>query len=200
MAPVKAAPVDMASVDAAPVISAPVMPAPVPVVPTPLPRQPAVHQALAKVLAATAAVPPAGPPAGPATVAPHRADPDAAPEVDPVPAWVSAPSVDLMPLPARSLGDAGPSLAQQALAELLASTSAPVRPSDARPSKARPIPTRVAVPAQVSPPVVPAQVAVAPHASRVNLGFRDGTTAALDPTSEQAAALEELAVLLSLRD
>lgn len=36
--------------------------------------------------------------------------------------------------------------------------------------------------------------------SRIQLGFRDGTTASLDPDSEQAAALEELALLLSLRD
>lgn len=36
--------------------------------------------------------------------------------------------------------------------------------------------------------------------TRVELGFRDGTTALLDPASEQAAALEEIAHLLYARD
>jgi len=45
-----------------------------------------------------------------------------------------------------------------------------------------------------------AEYMAAPPVSRVQLGFRDGTTASLDPDSEQAAALEELALLLSLRD
>ena len=35
---------------------------------------------------------------------------------------------------------------------------------------------------------------------RIELGFRDGTTAALDPDCEQALALEELAILLNFRD
>ena len=72
------------------------------------------------------------------------------------------------------------------------------------------------VPVQVVPAVVPVQAApvqaapvqvglvhtpaAEPHGSRVSIGFRDGTTAVLARDSEQAAALEELAALLSLRD
>jgi len=55
-----------------------------------------------------------------------------------------------------------------------------------------PVPTAAVEAAAVEPP--------APRVSRVQLGFRDGTTASLDPDSAQAAALEELALLLSLRD
>jgi hypothetical protein len=35
---------------------------------------------------------------------------------------------------------------------------------------------------------------------RVELGFRDGTTASLDPDSEQAVALAELSQMLNARD
>ena len=54
-----------------------------------------------------------------------------------------------------------------------------------------------AVPVQAVPVHIPAPE---PHGTRVSIGFRDGTTAVLDRDSEQAAALEELAALLSLRD
>lgn len=37
-------------------------------------------------------------------------------------------------------------------------------------------------------------------ATRVQLGFRDGTTASLDPGSDEASALEELARILTGRD
>jgi len=36
--------------------------------------------------------------------------------------------------------------------------------------------------------------------ARVQLGFRDGTSAALDPTSDQAQVLQELARSLANRD
>lgn len=47
---------------------------------------------------------------------------------------------------------------------------------------------------------VPATPPVPLHVTgRVQLGFRDGTTALLDPDSEQAHALEELALMLTVR-
>ena len=49
---------------------------------------------------------------------------------------------------------------------------------------------------EVTPAAPPAP---ALPASRVQLGFRDGSTASLDPGSEQAVALEELAGLLTRR-
>jgi len=54
-----------------------------------------------------------------------------------------------------------------------------------------------AVPVHTVPVYLPAPER---HGTRVSIGFRDGTTAVLDRDSEQAAALEELAALLSLRD
>ena len=41
---------------------------------------------------------------------------------------------------------------------------------------------------------------LAPEPSRVSLGFRDGSSAMLEPGSEQDAALEELALLLTSPD
>ena len=50
-------------------------------------------------------------------------------------------------------------------------------------------------------PVVPAVHArLAPPAPRVELGFRDGSTAALSPESAQAKALTEIASVLTRRD
>ena len=64
-----------------------------------------------------------------------------------------------------------------------------------------------AIPSQPVPPVVPAyrpsaalQQLVPVQASRVELGFRDGSTAALAPGSEQALALNDLASVLTRRD
>ena len=63
--------------------------------------------------------------------------------------------------------------------------------------------------APVAPPVVPPvaqaapQVAPAPEVPaqpRIELGFRDGSTAALAPGSEQAKALTEIASVLTQRD
>ena len=48
------------------------------------------------------------------------------------------------------------------------------------------------------PAAVPAQVP--PSGPRVELGFRDGTTAALAPGSAQAQALTEIASVLTRRD
>ncbi len=39
-----------------------------------------------------------------------------------------------------------------------------------------------------------------PQPGRISLGFRDGSSTTLDPASEQAAALEELALLLTSSD
>ena len=43
-------------------------------------------------------------------------------------------------------------------------------------------------------------VPVVPPGPRVELGFRDGTTAALAPGSEQARALTDIASVLTQRD
>ena len=58
-------------------------------------------------------------------------------------------------------------------------------------------PTAVAVPAA---PVEPVVVVEQPAGPRVELGFRDGSRAALDPSSEQARALEDIASVLTRRD
>ncbi|MCW2671735.1 MAG: hypothetical protein JWP14_324 [Frankiales bacterium] len=65
--------------------------------------------------------------------------------------------------------------------------------------------------ARVPDPVVPAVAALEgfpvspgvveePRAPRVELGFRDGSTAALAPGSEQAKALNDIAAALTRRD
>jgi hypothetical protein len=41
---------------------------------------------------------------------------------------------------------------------------------------------------------------VPPKAPRIELGFRDGSTAALAPGSEQARALRDIASILTQRD
>lgn len=55
---------------------------------------------------------------------------------------------------------------------------------------------------QAAPPVVPPQPEppVVVQGPRVELGFRDGTTAALAPGSAQAQALTDLAAVLTQRD
>ena len=63
----------------------------------------------------------------------------------------------------------------------------------------------VVVPAVVVPAVVGAAVEGAPEVPaqaqpRVELGFRDGSTAALAPDSAQARALTEIAQVLTRRD
>jgi hypothetical protein len=52
-----------------------------------------------------------------------------------------------------------------------------------------------APPAEVEGPAVPATLP-----PRVQLGFRDGTSTSLDPSSSQSQALEELAQSLTRRD
>ena len=49
-------------------------------------------------------------------------------------------------------------------------------------------------------PLPAALVAEVPPAPRVELGFRDGSTAALAPGSDQAKALSEIASVLTQRD
>jgi hypothetical protein len=60
------------------------------------------------------------------------------------------------------------------------------------------------VPAAVAPPpppaAPPARVVEEPPRPRVELGFRDGSTAALAPESAQAKALTEIASVLTRRD
>lgn len=56
------------------------------------------------------------------------------------------------------------------------------------------------VPSALEPAAADLLAAEPPAAPRVQLGFRDGSTASLDPDSDQAAALEQLAILLNLRD
>ena len=72
----------------------------------------------------------------------------------------------------------------------------PVEPLDIAPSV--PVVQLLAV-----APTVPAAAALAPTpalpSSRVQLGFRDGSTASLEPGSEQAVALEVLAGHLTRR-
>jgi hypothetical protein len=65
------------------------------------------------------------------------------------------------------------------------------------------VPAPVAVPLQVEPvmPPEPASTpAPVPSGPRVELGFRDGSTAALAPGSEQARALTDIASMLTTRD
>lgn len=59
------------------------------------------------------------------------------------------------------------------------------------------VPAPYEAPAPVS--AVPVEAPVAP-APRVELGFRDGSTAALAPESAQAKALTEIASVLTQRD
>ena len=68
----------------------------------------------------------------------------------------------------------------------------PVQAADPAPP---PVESPVAPPAEqpVAPPV-------APSGPRVELGFRDGSTAALAPWSEQAKALTDIASALTQRD
>jgi hypothetical protein len=70
----------------------------------------------------------------------------------------------------------------------------------ARPPAPERIPAQQASPEDlVTAPVPPHEVPVA-VAPRVELGFRDGSTAALAPGSEQARALSEIASVLTQRD
>ncbi len=54
--------------------------------------------------------------------------------------------------------------------------------------------------AELLPLQVRVEQAPAPQQVRVQLGFRDGTSTTLDPSSSQALALEELAQSLTRRD
>lgn len=93
---------------------------------------------------------------------------------------------------------ASPTVEHLTPAPVPAPTAAPTALSDLADAVASERPP-VHVPHQAAPSTVPAPDPVA-VSGRVSLGFRDGSTTQLDPDSEQAAALEELALLLSLRD
>jgi hypothetical protein len=62
-----------------------------------------------------------------------------------------------------------------------------------------PVPAPRAAPLSAAPPAVAPQPVAPPGGPRVELGFRDGSSAALDPGSEAAQALDELARLLAGR-
>jgi hypothetical protein len=64
----------------------------------------------------------------------------------------------------------------------------------------RAVPVVPAAPAPPPPPPPPAPVVEEPRGPRVELGFRDGSTAALAPESAQAKALTEIASVLTRRD
>ena len=110
-------------------------------------------------------------------------------------AAVAAPSE---PWPSAPL----PFAAALPVAPVLAAPIAEPSPSQpSQPSGPLFVPDRPQLPA----PPAPAGTAGAPlrrlnSRARVQLGFRDGSTAVLDPTCEQAHALEELALLLSRRE
>ncbi|MDP3711828.1 MAG: hypothetical protein Q8R60_05010 [Mycobacteriales bacterium] len=63
-----------------------------------------------------------------------------------------------------------------------------------------PAPVAVAVPPPVAVGRVVAAVAAPQLGPRVELGFRDGSRASLDPSSEQARALEDIAAVLTRKD
>lgn len=70
------------------------------------------------------------------------------------------------------------------------------------PSLVRTVPAPVYVepvaPAYVEP--APLEVVAEPPVQRIELGFRDGSTAALAPGSDQAKALSDIASVLTQRD
>ena len=78
----------------------------------------------------------------------------------------------------------------------------PPAPEAPAPEAAPEAPAPEAAPEAVAPEAVaPQPVAPAsPAGPRVELGFRDGSTAALAPWSEQAKALTDLAQVLTQRD
>jgi len=119
----------------------------------------------------------------------------AAPRTLPLPssgrARLGAAVTDLPSAPASLPPLAAPVAPPQAAAPL-PHTPAPVEPAPVEPAPVEPPPVQ-----PVPVPQVPAQAGperVGPH---VELGFRDGSHAALDPESEQALALAELAAALT---
>jgi hypothetical protein len=101
--------------------------------------------------------------------------------------------------PFRRRKKAGKHLLGAAVTRIPSSALTDVRASEAVPE--------VPVPAFVPPPLPPdlpvaveAPVPVVVAGPRVELGFRDGTTAALAPGSDQARALSDIATVLTQRD
>ena len=154
--------------------SSPVAPAPV-VPPTPvLPPVPVLSPVAAPAPAPAVLMSPA--PVPPPTAAPVVHGPVPAPVVRPVP-----PAPEVVAAPAR----VAPATPAPASAVPAARTDAAVPPA-------------AVVAAAVS--YVPVSTVPQQAGHRVELGFRDGSTAALDPDSEQALALAELSQLLTGRD
>lgn len=114
---------------------------------------------------------------------------------------LSALSVSAAPA-GQSVRGAEPDLATS-IARLIASGEAWNVPVSELPAVPPPIVRADVVPAQTQParPAIPPQPLVtAGSLPRVQLGFRDGTSASLDPSSSQSLALEQLAQSLTHRD
>ena len=101
-----------------------------------------------------------------------------------------------------------PPQAPQAAAQAApAPVAAPLPVPPAPQAAAAPVPAPPVAEAAPAPPVAPAPVVEAPAPvvpespePRVELGFRDGSTAALAPGSDQARALTEIASVLTRKD
>lgn len=101
-------------------------------------------------------------------------------------------------LPRPRVSEPVPSVAQQVVPTVGPVPLATLLPAPIPAPVPTPLPDAVLTPATTGMPAIgPAAVTTS---GRVCLGFRDGSTAQLDPDSDQAAALEQLAVLLSVRD
>lgn len=87
-----------------------------------------------------------------------------------------------------------PALAPAVPAPVHASAPVPVAVPAAAPVAAEPRPAAPPPTAPVTPEPV-----LAPG-PRVELGFRDGSRASLDPSSDQARALEDIAAVLTRKD
>lgn len=75
----------------------------------------------------------------------------------------------------------------------------PLTPARPRSAVEQELPEPPFVP-EPAPEATPQESEPAPRQPRVELGFRDGSTAALAPGSEQAKALTDIASLLTRRD
>ena len=124
-----------------------------------------------------------GLPSSAPTASPLLPPPTPAEAVRPAPAPLPAPDAPLLSAPAVPPPPAAPAYG-------VAPVPPPAVPT---PVLTAPLPPAAAAPGPTAPaPVPPARVG--PH---VELGFRDGSHTALDPDSEQALALAELAAVLT---
>lgn len=187
---------------AAPLMAA-MQPEPVPVVDA-APAEPTVMTSIAELIASGEAWEsdlddfhalhtPAGEPVSPAAS-------------EPPPAQLPAPPAEPAPLPPVQL--APPPLHVPPPAPVVAAL--PVAPAPLPPAVVHVPPAAAAEAsarssleaalAELLPQQESAAVHMPPTAPRIQLGFRDGTSASLDPDSEQALALELLAQSLTRRD